>query len=134
MILKKELDTVSKRIIECDSKDALIFDFLSKIKERAADILSGAETIVLVGATPFAKNVMNNRMEYLPEKTVVLVDEFNEKDQISGALYILCSRPNVEKHIGWIKEIDGSAKIIMYQLLLTLYPDLSIDPYAYQYE
>lgn len=46
---------------------------------------------------------------------------------------MLCSRPNSEEHLRWLTHTDAS-NIIQYQLLLCLYPELSVNPYAYQYE
>lgn len=53
-------------------------------------------------------------------------------------MFILCSRPNVEQHLGWIESVDSNAiieeRILQYQSLLMIHPNLSIDPYAYQFE
>ncbi len=47
---------------------------------------------------------------------------------------MLCSRPNAGIHIDWIEKVSMDSVIAQYQFLLVLYPELSMNPYAYQYE
>lgn len=62
-----------------------------------------------------------------------LVDRKEEICGGGGCLFVLCSRPNIGTHLSWLSNL-GVDNIIQYQLLLCLYPELSMNPYAYQYE
>ena len=53
-------------------------------KEKTKIKIEGANSIVLVGATPFAQNVFKLKDKIFPEKTVIIVDQFEDINKVGG--------------------------------------------------
>lgn len=90
---------------------------------------------MLCGATPFAQSVIRNRDLLFQDDVELIIEDF-DRDELTDygdCIYILCSRPNISKHMNILRKVKN-AKVISYQLLLVLEPRLSSQPYAYTYD
>lgn len=111
-------------------------NFLNRLKEKAKEELEDSDTVILVGVTPFARKMSALRDRLFPGKDVILADRREDLPQNvgGGECAILCSRPNVCQHLDWLHDWDADVSVLQYQSVLSLYPELSMEPYAYQYE
>lgn len=126
-----EYEYIKNIILKGNDNESIIRFFLKEMIDKSNNIISSSDKIILLGATPFACNVYKERKKLFPNAEVELID--NEMDVRGGGTFILCSRPNVEKHIAWVKNTDDASVMIMYQYLLLLHPELSMEPFAYTY-
>lgn len=116
------------------TREEKISFFLDNLKKEAEKIKK-AENIILCGATPVAKKILNNRAWLFPENILLHIEDFdlNTFTPREDGIYILCSRPNISKHLKYLGQVRDE-NIKSYQLLLTVEPRYSTEPYAYQYE
>lgn len=124
MKLKEQLG----KILKSTSKD-----IIQKLQDEAKKSLDRADTIILCGMTPFAQKVLQKKELLGQNKKVFGIDDAAEANKYLGGniLYILCTR-RLQKYLEVLPELGGS--IIQYQLLLSLFPELSSEPYVYTYE
>lgn len=124
------------QVMRRQGEERLKSHFLEQIKEKTRETLETSDTVILVGATPFAKNMFALRDRLFPCKMVLLADGREELPQnIGGEVSaVLCSRPNAGQHLEWLHNWNTNASILQYQAVLACYPELSMEPYAYQYE
>lgn len=133
MKLQEKFDDVFKLLNSDKTRNEKKEIVLGQLRQKA-ELLRNAKNIILCGATPFAKNVLNNR-DYIFAKDVELqIEDFNREICVrGGGVYVLCSRPNISKHLKCLGQFED-IHIISYQLLLVLEPRFSTMPYAYTYE
>lgn len=117
----------------CTKEEKEIY-FMEGLRKDAEKI-KAAKKIILCGATPFAKNVLKNRELLFADDVNITIEDFGQA-QVSipqDCLFILCSRPNIGRHLKYLENIREE-NIVSYQLLLILEPGYSVNPYAYQYK
>lgn len=134
MRVKQQYEDVVGRIKEAQTNQKIKTFFIGHMREQAQSILT-VKKVVLCGATPFAQSVIRNRDLLFQDDVELIIEDF-DRDELTDygdCIYILCSRPNISKHMNTLRKVKN-AKVISYQLLLVLEPRLSSQPYAYTYD
>lgn len=107
--------------------------FLDRMRKEAERLLA-SKSVVLCGATPFAKHVFEHREWLFHDDVDLVIEDFDEDtNTIAEAVYVLCSRPNISRHIDYLHK-KGIENILPYQFLLLLEPRFGANPYAYTYD
>ncbi len=134
MNIKKMFEDAMGFLNSGKTREEKIAFFLDNLKKEAEKIKK-AKNIILCGATPIARKILNHRAWLFPENILLYIEDFDTNTFIprKDGIYILCSRPNISKHLQYLAQV-GDENIKSYQLLLMMEPRYSTEPYAYQYE
>lgn len=75
---------ITQYIREHSEEKELKRNFLNQLKNKAKGELEASDTVILVGATPFAKNMSAQRDRLFPGKEVILADRREDLPQNAG--------------------------------------------------
>lgn len=134
MSLKEKFEEIFEILKDNRKKEEKEAYFLKGLRKDAERIKT-SKKIILCGATPFAKNVLQNRGLLFSDDVSITIEDFGQ-EQVTipqDGFFILCSRPNINKHLKYLENIEEE-NIASYQLLLALEPRYSVNPHAYQHE
>ncbi len=107
MRVKQQYEDVVGRIKEAQTNQKIKTFFIGHMREQAQSILT-VKKVVLCGATPFAQSVIRNRDLLFQDDVELIIEDF-DRDELTDygdCIYILCSRPNISKHMNILRKTN----------------------------